>query len=285
MRIDLLLLSLALTTLGCNDCSSRGSDELLEREIDHVLAQWPASVDAGVVEQQRLEAALSEALTVTPASLTALLADPTATLETRSEIDGQGTATFTIASRERAARFVHEVASGQGLVHSFALVPEAGAKVVVWYLDPDAYKAEVYPAWVPAPSDLWPCWGCSARAERIVQKSALANELNAKLQRFRQLSRAQKNLKEFSRDRPSPKLLAAFDAVIAAKPAERTLIKLLNSKGSIFLCRTGWTVEDCNRLPGIQGCSLQPSFASEDTRADALRSEERGDSCSLEVTP
>ncbi len=287
MRLAPLALWLTLVAFGCNDCSARRSDEMLEGEIDHVLAQWPASVDAGVAEQQRLEGALAEALAFnTPASLTALLADPSASLETTSELEGEGLAHFTVESRERAARFVHEVSDRRGFVATFELLPDAGAKVSVGFVDPEAHKAEVYPAWAPQPADLWPCWGCGDRAERIIQKAALANELNAKLQRLRQLSRTQKRLKELSGYRPSPKALAAFDAVVAAKPADRTLIKLRTSSERLFLCRTGWTVEDCNqRLTGVATCTLNEPFANEQARPEALRSEERGEVCPLVVTP
>lgn len=288
MRLAPLVVCFAVATLGCNDCSSRRSDETLEREIDLVLAQWPASVDAGLEEQQRLETALGEALAFNaPAGLAALLADPSASLETTPGLDGEGSAQFTVASRERAARFVHEVTDRRGIVERFELVPDAGAKVSVWFVDPEGHKAEVYPAWAPAKADLWPCWGCGDRAERIVQKSALANELNAKLQRFRQLSRAKKSLTDVGRRRASPEALAAFDAVLAAKPPERTLIKLLlSSTGSFSLCRTGWTVEDCNqRLTGVATCVLNEPFANEQARPEALRSEDRGELCPLKVTP
>lgn len=282
-----LVMLLALTALGCNDCSSRSSsDERTEAELDRVLTQWPGSVDAGLAEQQRLETALGEALALTPASLTALLADPSASLETTSKIEGEGTATFTVESRERATRFVHEIAGRQGLVEAFELMPDGAAKVSVWYVDAEAHKAEVYPAWAPAPSDLWPCWGCSARAERITLKRDLANEFNAKLQRYRQLTRAQKSLKQLARYRASPKALAAFDAVVTAKPPDGTLIKLVSSNGSLSLCRTGWSVEQCTeRLAGAGVCSLRPEFAEPTAQVDARRSEARGELCPLEVKP
>jgi len=52
------------------------------------------------------------------------------------------------------------------------------------------------------------------------------------------------------------------------------------------VCRTGWSVEDCNqRLKGVATCVLNAPFANEQARPEALRSEERGELCLLLVTP